>query len=234
MNRNLPVKLAAVALTLIHVSCGQAILTAPLDAEIILIANPKTIAASGGVAIISAVVTETETGTPVPDGTVVQFFTDLGDIEEQGKTNDGVARVKLVADARSGTATVSAISGFVVAEDVKVTIGNAAVKQIVLRANPARIPPNSNTTHVFAAVFDESGNPVPNVPVFFSVVSSSPAMATEFFVTSGPVFTNNNGEAENVLRTNRQTAGEVKVTATVPGAPAAVVSPLGGLTIPIQ
>jgi hypothetical protein len=60
--------------------------------------------------VISAIVYD-GTGFPVADGTVVQFFTTLGRIDEQGRTNDGVARVNLYADSRSGTATVSAISG---------------------------------------------------------------------------------------------------------------------------
>ena len=41
----------------------------------------------------------------------MQFFTNLGDIDEQGKTNDGVARVNLRANGRSGVATVTAVSG---------------------------------------------------------------------------------------------------------------------------
>jgi hypothetical protein len=51
------------------------------------------------------------TGQPAPDGTVVQFFTDLGRVDEQGRTNDGVARVNLVADGRSGKATVTGLIG---------------------------------------------------------------------------------------------------------------------------
>lgn len=231
MSGRYSVHIAAVVGAFAQLTCGQAILTAPPGSDVVLTVNPETIPANGGVAIVSATVFE-PAGTPVPDGTVVQFFTNLGRIEEQGKTNDGVARVKLVSDARSGKATVTAlVSDVAVTKDV--TIGNPAIKQIFLRANPPRIPPNSNTTHVFAGVFDESGNPLPNVPVYFSVASSSPAMATEFFETTGPVFTNNNGEAENVLRTRRDTAGTVTVTATVPGASAPTV-PATGLVIPIQ
>jgi hypothetical protein len=214
-----------------QLTCGQAILNAPVGSTLVLTVNPPAIPANGGVAIVSATVFE-PAGTPVPDGTVVQFFTTLGRIDEQGKTNDGVARVKLVSDARSGTATVTALAGDQ-REEQDVTIGNTNIAHIVLRANPPRIT-NSNSTHVFAAVFDADGNPFPNVPVYFSIKSSSPAMATEFFETSGPVFTNNNGEAENVLRTRRDTQGTVTVTATVPGAASATISPPDGLVIPIQ
>jgi hypothetical protein len=230
MRTRFAARLAVLLAASAHLTCGQAILTAPAGSTVLLSINPTTIPAHGGVAIVSATVIE-PAGTPVPDGTVVQFFTNLGSIQEQGKTNDGVARVKLVSDARSGTATVTALVAGNVEVTEEVIIGNLAVTQIVLRANPPRIT-NSNTTHVFAAVFDASGNPVPNVPVYFTITSSSPSMDTEFFTTSGPVFTNNNGEAENVLRTNRQTQGSVTVSATVPGATVTTV-PTAGLVIPI-
>ena len=42
--------------------------------------------------VISALLLE-PAGTPVPDGTVVQFFTTLGRIEEQGRTNDGDSKI---------------------------------------------------------------------------------------------------------------------------------------------
>src|SRR5262245_20112371 len=107
MGRLVSPRVAVVGLALSHLTC-QAILTAPLGTIMVVQANPRTIGANGGVAIISAHLIE-PAGTPVPDGTVVQFFTTLGRIEEQGKTNDGVARVKLVSDTRSGTADITAI-----------------------------------------------------------------------------------------------------------------------------
>src|SRR5437867_1464828 len=91
-------------------TCNQAIMNAPPGSTITLIANPEFIAAHGDVSVISGLVLKA-TGDPVPDGTVVQFFTNLGRIDEQGKTNDGVVRVNLVSDSRSGTATVTAVSG---------------------------------------------------------------------------------------------------------------------------
>lgn len=92
-------------------TCHQSILTAPPGSEIVgLIANPNFIPANGGVSVITAVVYD-GTGQPVPDGTVVQFFTDLGRVDPQGKTNDGVAQVNLRADGRSGEASVQAVIG---------------------------------------------------------------------------------------------------------------------------
>jgi hypothetical protein len=94
-------------------TCNQAIMVAPpgsVFAGSSLIANPKFIAAHGDVSVISGLLLD-GTGNPVADGTVVQFFTSLGRIQEQGKTNDGVVRVNLTSDSRSGTATVTAVSG---------------------------------------------------------------------------------------------------------------------------
>jgi hypothetical protein len=95
---------------LVPLSCHQALLTAPPGSTMELYANPMEVPAFGGVSIITAVVTES-IGTPVADGTVVQFFTDLGQVEERGKTTDGVARVKFVSDSRSGTAHIIGFSG---------------------------------------------------------------------------------------------------------------------------
>jgi hypothetical protein len=101
---------ALAALAILHLTCNQAIMTAPPGSSLSCFANPEFIATNGDISVISALVIE-PAGTVVPDGTVVQFFTNLGHIQEQGKTNDGVARVNLISDTRSGTATVTAISG---------------------------------------------------------------------------------------------------------------------------
>ena len=54
---------------------------------------------------------EAELVLPVPDGTVVFFFTNLGRLEPaEAKTRNGVASVNFVADSRSGIATISATS----------------------------------------------------------------------------------------------------------------------------
>lgn len=219
MSGGLVVKRAlAIALALVNVTCHQVILTAPLDSTMVLIANPTFIAANGGKSVISAVVTES-IGTPVPDGTVVQFETTLGRIEpEQGKTNDGIARVNLVADGRSGTATIIAFSGAATATlgggptpqpsgspvpsgGGGVVIGNTNAAGIIVTADPPRLT-SSRTTLVTATVVDSAGNPISGVPVFFAVTDSAPL--EEFFLGGGtPVFTDNNGRASDTMRTRR-------------------------------
>ena len=113
---------------------------------------------------------------------------------------------------------------------VEVTIGNARVKDVRLRAFPTRIT-NSNSTHVIATVTDASGNPVANVPVFFEVVRDRDV---DFFESAGaPVFTDNNGEAEDVLRTRRTLPGlPIQVRAAAAGPGGFVLSPI--LEIPVR
>jgi len=226
-------KIGLAALALAQLTCHQAILTAPPGSTMVLIANPEFIAAFGGVSVISALVYE-PAGTPVPDGTVVQFFTNLGRIDEQGKTNDGVARVNLVSDSRSGKATVQAFSGGASSgggtaspapgggaganASVEVIIGSALPARIVLTAFPGRVTsPRSSTIRAF--VVDANGNPVFNVPVVFSVEQPAGASPTEFLDSRGtPVFTDNNGVAEDTLQVRYPEADPPKtvtVTAVV-------------------
>ena len=103
-------RLALIGLAAMHLTCHQVLLTAPPESTITAWANPTFIPANTGVSVITAALYD-PTGSPVADGTVVQFFTTLGRIDEQGRTNDGVVRVNLYADSRSGTAEVTAISG---------------------------------------------------------------------------------------------------------------------------
>lgn len=102
--------LGLLLLTAAHVACQRGLFTAPPGSTLTLVANPTFIASNGGVSVITAFVIE-PAGTPVADGTIIQFFTTLGTIDREGRTNDGVAHVNLVSDSRSGVATVTALSG---------------------------------------------------------------------------------------------------------------------------
>lgn len=214
---------------LLALSCGGAYLTAPADSTITLSANPSFVAAHGGTSDITAFVIE-PAGTYAPDGTVVRWTTDLGTIDQETRTRNGVATARFVSDSRSGNANIRAFSGSTVGtpNPVVITVGNVNVRAIRLRAVPARIT-NSNTTHVIATVVDTNGNPVANVPVTFFVVEDP---RTDFLESAGhPVFTNNNGEAEDLLRTIRNTVGVITVKASVPTAGGIITSE--GLPIPV-
>ena len=245
------VSLALVSLAVVLVTCHQSILIAPPGSSLTLIANPTFIPANTGVSVISALIYD-GTGFPVADGTVVQFFTNLGRIEEQGRTNDGVARVNLYADSRSGTALVQAFSGSGSATtpstppttnpspgtgtatrkgitasldasgSVEVRIGSATPRSVFVAANPQRITQPRFST-ITATVFDENGNPVSNVPVFFTVDPptdpNGPGLEEAMDSGGAPRFTDNSGRASDVLRTSYDPAARpktVSVTATVP------------------
>ena len=231
-------------------ACAGVLFTAPPGSSISLIASPPFVASDGGVSVITAILIE-PAGTPVANGTVVQFFTDIGIIERQGKTRDGIARVNFTSDSRSGVAHIQAISGGTAQTistttpgstttptttpsstggssgtgqaSIDVPVGSVRVAKVVgLRADPPRIT-TSNSTHVFARVIDANGNGIANVPVFFDIVATTNP-GTEFFDVQGPVFTNQSGEAENVMRTRRETAGTATVRARAIGAGVEVVS----------
>lgn len=190
-----------------QVVCHQAILTAPAGSTMTLVANPGFIAANGEISVISALVIE-PAGTPVPDGTVVQFFSSLGRIDEQGKTNDGVARVNLVSDTRSGSAEITATSGPNSAT-ATVTIGSGRPSRVFVTADPNRIRADDpRQSRIVANVRDADGNAVRSVEVFFTVGGMP---STEFMESGGaPVFTDANGQAVDTLQTRHPRDGPPK------------------------
>ena len=215
----------AVLLALSAVTCEEAPLTAPVGSSIFLVANPPFVISNGGVSVVTAVVTE-PAGTFVPDGTEVYFFTDLGRIDSPGLTVKGQARVNFVADSRSGTANVTAISGGPApstgegsgstssgtgSAKVTIAIGSALPTRVLVGANPQRITSSRQST-ITASVYDERGNPVQNVPVSFSLSGS---LIEETLDSGGaPRYTDSNGQASDVLRT-RAPVGGIQKTVTV-------------------
>jgi hypothetical protein len=195
-------------LVMTNVTCGDAPMVAAPGSTLTVIANPPFIVANGGVSVVSAVVID-PAGTPAANGTVVLFLTTLGSIEAQGETKDGVARVNLVADSRSGTATVTGITGDQTAT-VDVEIGSARPALVTVTANPARIT-RSISSGITANVFDENGNPIANVPVVFRLDGGT---GRETLDSAGAqTFTDTNGQAFDTLRTSSNGSADVTVTA---------------------
>jgi hypothetical protein len=246
--------LAALALGVagvaLMVACEAVPMTAPAGTAIFLQANPSFVEANGGRSLVTAFLTE-PAGTLVPDGTVVFFFTSLGSIEEQVKTVNGLAKTFFVADSRSGTAVVTAYSGGPAPApsgspspsptpgaastaassasgsgnaSVSISVGSALPATVIVTASPARIV-NPQSAQITANVFDGSGNPVRNVPVFFTVAvvppsgGASPLLQETLDSGGAPQFTDSNGQAFDTLRT-RTPVGErqkgVTVRATAP------------------
>lgn len=229
----------ALALT----TCGQAIMTAPPGSTVTLTANPSWIPAFDGASVITAFILD-PTGMPVADGTVVQFFTTLGTIDEQGKTNDGVARVFLRSNGRSGEAVVTGYSGGAVASgspnttntvalstttsaaegsnSIPVTIGGVP-KTVRVNVNPARLVSPIREAEVSATVYDDLGNPLPGVSIMFAVTEgeseSDPAKFESLGSGGVPVYTDNNGRAYDRLTTRYSPTGAVRyVTVTASSA----------------
>ncbi len=223
----------SVVFAVVLASCDGAYLTAPPGSRITLTANPPFVAAHGGSSLITAFVIE-PSGTFVPDGTVVRWFTDIGRIDPETRTRNGIAQARFVSDTRSGDANIRAISGGVTATLAEpFEVGNVRVAAIRLRADPPRII-GSNSTHVIATVIDEDGNPAVNVPVFFEVIPDPDSLGTEFFDHAGaPIHTDNNGEASDVLRTRRNTVGVAEVQAMAPDGNGGFVRADDPLRIPI-
>jgi hypothetical protein len=230
--------LSLMALVLPHLTCAQALLTAVPGSTLSLFANPEFIAANGDVSSISALIVEPN-GTVAPDGTVVQFFTNLGRIDAQGKTNDGIAHVNLVSDSRSGDAEVTAISGggapaptpsaspvATVADaiaiaaassgtnsaSITVHIGSGRPASVQVTANPPRITGlgPARQSRLVANVFDDNGNQVSNVPVIFTITVDS--SQTETLASgSAPIYTDSNGQAVDFLQTRYDPEADPKV-----------------------
>ena len=155
-----------------------------------------------------------EGGHPVPDGTVIQFFTTLGKIQEQGKTNDGVARVNLISDARSGTAVVTAVSGAVSVKAENIVIGAPRVSQVKTQAIDPTIDlrQGKSIASIAARVLDDKGNPIQGIIVRFTVTNSP---ATDRLLDGTDIPTNNNGDAVNRVQTTRTTAGTITIKVEV-------------------
>jgi hypothetical protein len=235
-----------VALAAANLTCAGTLFTAPPGSTLTLIANPDSVPANGGVSALTAFIIE-PAGTTVPDGTEVQFFATIGRVEPSvARTKDGAARANFISDSRSGLASVSAISGGAAvavttttpatpappapitgaaSATIGITVGGANALRMIVIADPSRIT-DSRSTHIIATVFDTNGNPMANIPVVFTVESSP---FTEFMDSQGhPIFTDNNGRAEDVMRTRRTPpvvgTAVVRATAIASGSPSNTVS----------
>ena len=178
-------------------ACDKMPLLAPTESTITLSGGQEVLPVNGSTEITATVIEQS--GTPVHNGTAVTFTTTLGTIEpREARTSGGNVTVLLHAGSRSGTAMVSAFSGSARAEeDLEIEIGAAAVGTILLTVSPGTVPSTGGTVQLVATVHDESGNPMPGVPVTFT--------ADQGTLGSSTVITDANGEARTTLTTNRET-----------------------------
>ena len=234
--RGTPVAVAfssLLALMALHGACTKVPLTAPSGTVIALHATTNVLPVNGSTDIIAVLIrsgqqsssdgTDTtstpSTGTPVHNGTVVSFTTTLGHIEpSEAKTTGGQVTVQLVADGRSGVATVTAYSGGA-SQVLDVNIGAAAAARILVSAAPQELPPTGGTTTVTATVQDQEGNPLGGVPVTFSTSAGTLKVPS--------AVTDSLGNATTTLTTT----AAATVTASAGGGTSGTLSGTVGVTI---
>jgi hypothetical protein len=210
----------ALCLAAAATSCDKMPLAAPTDSVITLFANSTTVGFNGSIEITATVIESA--GTPVQNGTVVNFTTTLGTIEpNEARTNNGKATVRFLAGTRSGTAEVRAFSGGASSGDpLSVTVGAAAAGRVELLANPSALPAAGGVVQLTAIVSDASGNRLSGIPVSFTTDAGilAPTTATS----------DGNGEARAALTTT----GKARVTASVVGGTSSSLS--ATLDIPVR
>lgn len=144
-----------------------------------------------------------EAGQPVP-GVAVRFAAELGTIDSVAVSDSsGFARATFLSGSTEGTARIRAALGSFL-QEVLIQIGQG---DLVAGASSI-IADGASTTTITAQVLDDTGQPRIGIPVFFRSTAGS--------VTS-TVFTENNGQAEAILRSiPSQTDVEATVTASTP------------------
>lgn len=215
----------AVLLGLSGAACNKMPLVAPSGTSITLVASTNTLPVNGSTDITAVLIEGGQTnnsgnnggttvtpgaGTPVQNGTHVTFTTSLGRIEPgEAQTNNGKAVAKLTGDGRSGTATITAISG-AASKTMTVAIGAAGASRIAVTANPQSLPAAGGTASIIASVQDAQGNGLLGVPVSFSTTAGTLSQTT--------VVSDDGGNAITQLTTN----AAATVTASSGGASAAL------------
>jgi hypothetical protein len=200
-------------------ACDKMPLTAPAGTVITLVSSTNALPINGSADLVAVLIENgssggtgtgagaaTSSGTPVHNGTLVTFTTSLGRIEPfEARTHNGRVIVKLIADQRSGEASINAFSGGAKATEIKVKIGAAAAERVALTAAPTSVPANGGTAQLSARVEDISGNPLVGVPVVFTTTAGS--------LGAPSALTNDSGIATTTLSTTT----EATVTAAAGG-----------------
>jgi hypothetical protein len=217
----------AITAALAVAACDKMPLVAPTGTVITLFANSTVLPVNGSIEITAVAIeggaaTSTSTGTggtgstgatataaqgtPVHNGTLISFTTTLGRIEPQeARTHNGQVVVRLNADGASGVATVRAFSGGASSNELKLNVGAAAAKTVIVSASPQTLNSTGGTATITARVLDPNGTILSGVPVTFTADNGTLSQST--------VITDTTGIATTSLTTSRET----KVTATVSG-----------------
>ncbi len=199
---------------MLAVACEKVPLTSPTGSTISLAASSTIVPVNGSVEITATVIELA--GTAVQNGTTVTFISDFGRLDpSEARTVNGRATVRFVADGRSGTVKINAISGAATTSGatsgaLTLLVGGAAAGRLTLRADPPNMPQAGGTVQIFANVTDINGNPLAGAPVSFTIATGTTATGTGILSNPSAV-TDANGVAQTALTTNQTTT----VTATV-------------------
>jgi len=218
---SIPALLTAVASLSLAAACDKVPLLAPTGSVITIFPAAPSVGVNGSVDIVATVIENGVTatppatgggttttgqagaGTPVQNGTLVTFTTTLGRIEpSEARTRNGQVRVKFIASAQSGAATITAFSGGTSGRLENFAVGAAAAERITLSATPQNLGASGGITQVSARVEDASGSGLAGIPVTFRTSTGTLSPST--------VVTNSEGVATTTLTTNAAAA----VTAT--------------------
>lgn len=176
-------------------------------------ANPTTVD-SGGTSEITAVVT-TSSGGPVPDGTTVNFTTNMGAVEPFAQTTDGAASVQWTAPevttstsatitasagGKSGSATITitappvalqvipaarSVNSGAAAQTVTFTVSGGTGPYIVDSINPALVSVPASTTGALTATI--AANACPGSVTITITDSTGAAVTATVNITAPPL-----------------------------------------------
>lgn len=165
-------------------------------------------------------------GNPIPDGSIIQFSTTLGNVTPPAApTTGGRAEAQFVGGTIAGSALITATAPGGAKAQATVVIQPAAASQMALEALPAEIIIGGDTSRLKATVRDAFGNPVKAG----TVVTFTTDLGTLRTVTGAPAqgSTLPVGTAQGVAQADLvsgQEPGTAHVRAEVAGLAAQIVS----------
>ncbi|MEW6368737.1 MAG: hypothetical protein AB1714_29255 [Acidobacteriota bacterium] len=176
-------------------------------------ANPSSISAIAGESWVTAIGTGQDY-LPMPDGTVVNFVSDMGAFEQGAvaTTSGGIARIRFLSDGKNGTANIYARTGTTTSPTIQVKIGIPAVASMILIANPGTVDGEGGNVHLTATVYSNDQIPLQGIPVVFSTDNGRLAS------NGSPRPSDFKGQSKDTLTLYRNATGdvlEITVTATV-------------------
>jgi hypothetical protein len=149
-------------------SCGTKDLTAPAGTDIYLTISPRELVADEkSTATIEAMLLD-DSG-PVVDGTVVYFFTNLGEITKKAETKDGIAFATLKSGLIPGTAEITVVSGSL-KDTLSIPFYDEHGEKIFISANPGEITADTTAySNIDVLLLDSRGKPVKDgIEVYFN------------------------------------------------------------------